>query len=177
MNEPRTLHILNAHPRLKLDSRALRAAVHLLDSRFRFTAADLPTLTPAARRRARAGSCAVPPGELSLAFFDDRRLARLHGDFLADPSTTDVITFEGLPEARSAGEICVSADTAARFAKENQLDFSRELTLYVVHGWLHLAGYDDLEPKKKRRMRAAEKRAMKMLGEAHPRFSWRKARR
>ena len=35
--------------------------------------------------------------------------------------------------------------------------------LYVVHGWLHLAGYDDLEPAKKRRMRAAEARAMKLL--------------
>ncbi len=41
--------------------------------------------------------------------------------------------------------------------------FSAELTLYVVHGWLHLAGYDDLQPAKKRRMRAAEKRAMGLL--------------
>ncbi|MET0261781.1 MAG: rRNA maturation RNAse YbeY, partial [Rariglobus sp.] len=34
---------------------------------------------------------------------------------------------------------------------------------YVVHGWLHLASYDDLEPAKKRKMRAAEARAMKLL--------------
>jgi probable rRNA maturation factor len=44
-----------------------------------------------------------------------------------------------------------------------QADFATELTLYVVHGWLHLAGYDDLQPAKKRRMRAAEKRAMTLL--------------
>lgn len=116
----------------------------------------------------------MPPGELSLVFFNDARLAQLHGDFLDDPTTTDVITFEGLPEAGSAGEICVSADTAARFAREHALDFSHELTLYVVHGWLHLAGYDDLQPQKKRRMRAAEARAMKLLGDQVPQFSWRK---
>jgi probable rRNA maturation factor len=44
-----------------------------------------------------------------------------------------------------------------------QKGFSSELTLYIVHGWLHLAGYDDLQPAKKRRMRAAEKRAMTLL--------------
>ena len=44
--------------------------------------------------------------------------------------------------------------------------FSAELTLYVIHGWLHLAGYDDLKPARKRRMRAAEKRAMALLRKA-----------
>jgi probable rRNA maturation factor len=46
--------------------------------------------------------------------------------------------------------------------------------LYVVHGWLHLAGYDDLEPAKKRRMRAAEARAMKLLrtAQAVPAFKF-----
>ena len=41
--------------------------------------------------------------------------------------------------------------------------FAAELTLYVVHGWMHLVGYDDLQPARKRRMRAAEARAMKVL--------------
>ena len=47
-----------------------------------------------------------------------------------------------------------------------QNNFATELTLYVVHGWLHLSGYDDLRPAKKRRMRAAEKRAMTLLEKA-----------
>jgi probable rRNA maturation factor len=41
--------------------------------------------------------------------------------------------------------------------------FAEELTLYLVHGWLHLAGFDDLTPSKKRVMRRAEARAMKLL--------------
>jgi probable rRNA maturation factor len=111
-------------------------------------------------------------GELSLVFLTDAALAQLHADFLADPSTTDVITFEGDPLLGTGGEICVSADTAAAYAKKHRRDFSAELTLYVVHGWLHLAGYDDLESQKKRAMRRAEQRAMKLLSAARliPRF-------
>jgi len=104
----------------------------------------------------------------------DAALARLHGDFLDDHTPTDVITFEGEPAFGTAGEICVSADTAAAFAEKHGHDFSTELTLYLVHGWLHLAGYDDLEPKLKRRMRAAEARALKLLRAAGavPAFAW-----
>jgi probable rRNA maturation factor len=106
---------------------------------------------------------AVPRGELSIVFLTDHALARLHAEFLGDPSTTDVITFEGDPLLGTAGEICVSADTAAAYARTHGRDFSTELTLYVVHGWLHLCGYDDLVPAKKRAMRRAEARAMRLL--------------
>lgn len=104
-----------------------------------------------------------PPGELSLVFLTDPALAQVHADFMDDPSATDVITFEGDAAAGLAGEICVSADTARAYAREHGRDFATELTLYLVHGWLHLAGYDDLRPAKKRRMRAAEARAMNLL--------------
>ncbi|MBI5380962.1 MAG: rRNA maturation RNase YbeY [Opitutae bacterium] len=106
-------------------------------------------------------------------FLDDNALAQLHADFLQDPTTTDVITFEGQPALGVAGEICVSADTAAAFAKKHRHDFAEELTLYVVHGWLHLAGYDDLVPAKKREMRRAEARAMRLLGLADLTYSFR----
>lgn len=107
------------------------------------------------------GGC--PDGELSLVFLTDAALAKLHADFLNDPSTTDVITFEGNPRIGIAGEICVSADTARTYANAHGHDFATELTLYLIHGWLHLAGYDDLKPEKKRVMRRAEARAMQIL--------------
>jgi probable rRNA maturation factor len=122
----------------------------------------------------------VPPGELSLAFLTDPALARLHAAFLGDRSPTDVITFAGTSavglaptESGLAGEICVSADAARTFAVKHARDFPEELTLYIVHGWLHLAGYDDLRPANKKRMRAAEARAMSLLRAAGavPRFS------
>ena len=144
---PRAVSIANRHPRLRLDRRAITRAIHLLDAKF--PQSKIPR--------------AVPLGELSLVFLTDPALAQLHADFLADPSTTDVITFEGDPALGTAGEICVSADTAAAFAKKHHGDFSAELTLYVIHGWLHLAGYDDLQPAKKRAMRRAEARATNLL--------------
>lgn len=112
------------------------------------------------------------PGEVSLVFLTDDALARLHGRFLNDPTTTDVITFAGEPAHGVGGEICVSVDTAAAYARAHGHDFAAELTLYVVHGWLHLAGHDDLAPAKKRLMRRAEGRAMKLLqrAQAVPRF-------
>ncbi|HTT58079.1 MAG TPA: rRNA maturation RNase YbeY [Opitutaceae bacterium] len=107
-----------------------------------------------------------PPGELSIAFLTGAALAGLHGRFLDDPSATDVITFAGDPALGQAREICLSVDAARTFAREHRCDFAAELTLYLVHGWLHLAGHDDLKPAAKRRMRAAEARAMKLLRRA-----------
>jgi probable rRNA maturation factor len=141
----RSVTVANRHPRLRLDRRAVTSVISTLD-----------------QHRAEFGE-GCPPGELSLVFLTDAALAQLHADFLADPTTTDVITFEGNAAAGIAGEICVSVDTASRYAKDHRRDFSEELTLYLVHGWLHLAGFDDLKPVKKRIMRRAEARAMKLL--------------
>ena len=147
----REIAIANRHPKLRLDRRAVARVVALLDAN-----AAAIGIAPSA----------VPRGELSIAFLTDSALAKLHGDFLNDPTTTDVITFEGDPLLGTAGEICVSADTAAAFAKAHGHAFSAELTLYLVHGWLHLAGHDDLNPTKKRAMRRAESRAMRLLHRA-----------
>lgn len=179
----RDIAILNRHPRLRLDRRAIAKAIDHLDAQFRFTAADLPTLSPAGRRRARSqisnlksqigdgsavAASAAPAGELSITFLTDPALAKLHADYLDDPTTTDVITFEGDETMGHAGDVCVSADTALAYSKKHDKVFAEELLRYVIHGWLHLAGYDDLEPRKKRRMRAAEDRALKLLRAAGP---------
>lgn len=179
----RSVSIANRRRGLKFTTKAVAQAIAVLDAHFRFTTADLPQLSSRARQRARrqlnamehakSPDSAVPAGELSLVFLDDPSLAELHGRFLNDPSTTDVITFEGDENFGTAGEVCVSVDTAWRVASENAHAFSDELTLYVVHGWLHLAGYDDLQPAKKRRMRVAERRALSLLKShgAIPEFS------
>ncbi len=186
---PRPIEIQNRHPRLRAPAAQVRRVIALLDEHFRVVPADLPTFARAHRARfsraalrpqssvyrrqlsipcppssvLRPPSSALPPGELSLVFLTDPALAQLHADFMDDPTTTDVITFEGDAAAGLAGEICVSADTARAYAREHDHDFATELTLYLVHGWLHLVGFDDLQPAKKRRMRAAEARALKLL--------------
>jgi probable rRNA maturation factor len=144
----RVLAIRSLHPRLRLNRREVAQALRVLDE-----------------NAVRLG-CAAPPGELSIVFLTDPALARLHAEFLADPTPTDVITFVGAPGFGTAGEICLSADAAARFATAHRRSFAEELTLYLAHGWLHLAGHDDLQPAKKRAMRRAEARAMRVLREA-----------
>jgi len=178
----REIAIANRHPRLRLDRRAVAKVIATLDAHFHFLPGDFAYLTPPRprpkqskienRKSKISPPSPCPPGELSVVFLTDAALAQLHADFLDDPTTTDVITFEGDRTLGTAGEICVSADTAAAYARAHRRDFSTELTLYLVHGWLHLAGYDDLQPAKKRRMRAAEARCQKLLA-AHdvaPRF-------
>lgn len=159
----RDVAVANRHPRLQLDRRAVGRVIALLD----IHAAKIT-----------GPGYAVPAGELSLVFLSDPALAKLHADFLDDPSTTDVITFEGDVLLGSAGEICVSADTAARFARKHGHAFRTELTLYLVHGWLHLAGHDDLVPAKKRAMRRAEARALRVLEKHHaiPHFTLKRGR-
>ena len=163
----REIAIANRHPRLRLHRRSLARAIATLDAHFRPLPADRLPHAQAGQSKIRdpqsAIRPAVPPGELSLVFLTDAALAQLHATFLADPTTTDVITFEGDPALGVAGEICVSVDTALAYAKKHRRDFATELLLYVVHGWLHLAGYDDLQPAKKRVMRRAEARAFALL--------------
>ena len=109
-----------------------------------------------------------PPGELSVAFVGDREIARIHRDFMDDPSVTDVITFVGEPGSPEpfAGEIVINVDQARRAGPAHGQSAKAELLLYLVHGWLHLAGYRDKRPAEAKAMRAAEARCLAHIGRA-----------
>jgi probable rRNA maturation factor len=113
--------------------------------------------------------------DVEVAFVSDRRLAAIHGRFLGDPSITDVISFdlEG-SEGGAAGEIYVSVDRAREVARERGSTAAEELRLYLVHGALHLCGFDDLSPADRSRMRAAEALVLSRL---RPRKSSRRGTR
>lgn len=113
-----------------------------------------------------SGLFPISSGELSIVFVDDDTIAQVHNDFMDDPTPTDVITFPAQPAMESAGEIIVSVDHAKSRAQELGEPFSRELSLYLVHGWLHLAGYDDRNDKDRAEMRLAEQRALDVLDKA-----------
>jgi probable rRNA maturation factor len=106
---------------------------------------------------------AGPQGLLSVAFLRDDTLREIHAEFLRDKESTDVITFPGDIVENFAGEICVSVDYAATYAEIHGKNFAEELTLYLVHGWLHLCGLDDIEFEDITRMRLAEERSITFL--------------
>jgi probable rRNA maturation factor len=82
---------------------------------------------------------------VEISIVSDKEIARVHGEFLDDPTPTDVITFHH-------GEIIISADTAERQGREHKHPFDHELALYLIHGLLHLAGWDDHEKTEAREM-------------------------
>lgn len=103
---------------------------------------------------------------VELILVSDEELAELHGRFLQDPSVTDVMAFDlsGDGEEGPAGEVYASVDCARRVAKARGVAIQRELALYVVHGCLHLCGFDDHEDEDRERMRRAESQVMSQLG-------------
>ncbi len=103
--------------------------------------------------------------ELSIVMVDDKRLCELHGRFLGDESPTDVISFDlGEEGAGPGGELYVSVERAQARALERGVSPERELALYVVHGVLHLCGFDDHDEEDRAAMRRAEARVLAQLG-------------
>lgn len=106
------------------------------------------------------------PGTLSIAFVDDDSIKKLHESFLGDPSSTDVITFPENPSFQSVGEICISIDEAIKNSKSFGTTISHEITLYLIHGWLHLVGFDDTNEEAIKDMRQAEEDALRLVNQS-----------
>jgi probable rRNA maturation factor len=92
--------------------------------------------------------------ELHVTVVGDREIGRLHARYLGVQGPTDVLAFnmESPGPSRLLGEVIISAETAARQAARVDVSLALELDLLLVHGLLHLVGYDDHEPRAARRM-------------------------
>ena len=105
----------------------------------------------------------ISDGYLSVVFLDKFEMIGLHKRFLDDDTLTDVITFDGDSGMDFAGEICVSPDYASASCLEHNTTFPEELTLYLVHGYLHLFGLNDVSDSDILEMRQAEAYCMDLL--------------
>jgi probable rRNA maturation factor len=131
---------------------------------------------PHALRRAalaamRAEGC--PPGsEASVAVVSDRLIRALNRRYLGRDRATDVLAFPQAPRKPAGqaprkppgqgaggllGDVVVSAERAAAQAPRYGQTVERELELLVIHGVLHLLGYDDTTPRSRARMRRRER--------------------
>jgi probable rRNA maturation factor len=108
-------------------------------------------------RRVLAGE-GVAAGAVSLALVDDATIATVNIKHLGHEGPTDVISFRFSDEREAvlSGELVVSAERALAVAQQHGIDPLAELSLYVVHGLLHLCGYDDLTASGVRAMRRRE---------------------
>jgi probable rRNA maturation factor len=111
-------------------------------------------------------------------------MARLNETFLQHSGSTDVITFDYsdsvLPASRRQtnlpagcrkhvhGEIFICIDDAIAQARQFRTSWQSEIVRYVVHGILHLRGFDDLRPADRRKMKREENRRLAELGRLFP---------
>jgi len=84
---------------------------------------------------------------ISVLITSDRRMAALHKEFCGLAGPTDVLAFQH-------GEIVISAEMAARQAR------TAEIQLYLLHGLLHLAGFDDVTAQQQKRMRRLQNKLL-----------------
>jgi rRNA maturation RNase YbeY len=98
-------------------------------------------------------------GCVSFIFVDDSFLADMHARYLNDPSKTDVITFD-LGEETIEGEIYMSYDRAVEQARSFKVTREEEITRLMIHGLLHLAGYDDQAEAQRVKMKALENKLL-----------------
>ncbi|MCX5655138.1 MAG: rRNA maturation RNase YbeY [Planctomycetota bacterium] len=109
---------------------------------------------------------------LSIVLTDNRHMRDLNREYLGHDTLTDVISFPledldwpcGAASCGLNGEIIASAELAAQQAQSANTDPRGELMLYIIHGLLHLMGYDDRNPDLARRMHAREDALLEEFG-------------
>src|SRR5690349_18318152 len=109
--------------------------------------------------------------ELGLHFVKADEMAQINQQFLQHEGSTDVITFdysEGPSAQPMHGEIFISIADAVKQAREFRTTWQAELARYIIHGLLHLRGYDDLQPQKRRLMKREENRLLKRVSALFP---------
>lgn len=111
----------------------------------------------------------VAQAALTVVFVTHQKIRALNQKYLNKNYATDVLAFnlsDDHPGEKAAlcGDVVISADAVLKNAEEFKTSVDEELTLYVIHGMLHLLGYDDHHPKDIKRMRLKEKELMAKVG-------------
>ena len=120
-------------------------------------------------RRVLKAEGVAPPYEVSLVFTDSEMVHKLNRDYRGVDRATDVLAFYMLPQKETEasfalppdgvlrlGEVIISYPQAAEQAKEQGHSVEQELALLIIHGILHLLGYDHEQPEEEKRMRGRE---------------------
>ncbi|MFK7769277.1 MAG: rRNA maturation RNase YbeY [Mariniblastus sp.] len=112
----------------------------------------------------------IEKSEISIGIVDDPAMRAYNKQYLNHDYETDVLSFVlDWDETIGAlsGQLIVSTDTAETMASQYGSTMQEELLLYVIHGTLHLVGYDDKDPADETEMRDAEKQYLANFGVEH----------
>jgi len=104
------------------------------------------------------------PGEIYFIFCDDDYLYQINKKFLGHDTLTDIVTFSNSENQKIiSGEIYISVDRVEENSKVLNVSFYNELCRVMVHGILHLTGYEDETPEQKTLMRKKEDYYLSLL--------------
>jgi probable rRNA maturation factor len=108
----------------------------------------------------------VKEAKITLAFVDNAHIHRLNKQFLDHDEPTDVLTFpySDAGAKKLEGEVVIGFEVAQENAADRGHDDGLELILYVIHGCLHLCGFDDKVPRSAAQMRKKEREYLQKLG-------------
>lgn len=95
-------------------------------------------------------------GVINVVFCSDDFLLKINKDYLNHNYLTDIITFNFCKKNEISGDLFISIDRVKDFSKTNKLTFVNELHRVIVHGVLHLCGFNDKSTKEKQKMRKLE---------------------
>jgi rRNA maturation RNase YbeY len=100
----------------------------------------------------------VKYADLNIVFINEKRMVKLNGEFCRHWYTTDVLSFPLADDNKGQveGEIYVNVDQAAYQSKEYNVSLRNEISRLVIHGILHIIGYDDKTGVQKERMTRLE---------------------
>jgi rRNA maturation RNase YbeY len=104
--------------------------------------------------------------EMGVHFVGAAEMTRLNETFLGHEGSTDVITFNHQQDEKKGhlyGEIFISVDDALIHARRFRVRWPSEVARCLVHGLLHLEGFDDADPRSRRVMKRRENRLLKEL--------------
>lgn len=108
----------------------------------------------------------IRKGELSIALVDDSQMAELNARYRGKDGPTNVLSFPA--SGALLGDIVLSYETLAREAGERHISFGAHMSHLLIHGFLHLQGYDHQTPADAAIMEALEITALSKLGIDNP---------
>lgn len=102
-------------------------------------------------------------GELNIIFTDDEYLLDINKEYLNHDFYTDIITFNNCEGDVISGDLFISVDRVKENSVSYNESFERELNRVIIHGILHLMGYDDLTKEDEKSMRAMENNFLELF--------------
>lgn len=99
-------------------------------------------------------------GEVSYVFCSDERILEVNKQYLSHDFYTDIITFDYVEKERISGDIFISIDRVEENAKDFNVTFQQELLRVIIHGVLHLLGFEDHSQEEQQIMRQKENEAI-----------------